>query len=75
MINNRVRRHQTRFESSIEAYPLRRAAYERAESERRVSEAVSEARARGTSWDEIGLVLGMTTESARQLYGEMRQAS
>lgn len=75
MFNTTVRRHQSKYEASIDAYPLRRAAYERAESERKVSEAVSEARAQGTSWDEISRVLGMPTESVRRLYGGMRRAS
>jgi hypothetical protein len=48
---------------------LRRAVLARAEIERRISDAVSVARAEGHSWAMIGVMLGTTGEAARQRYG------
>lgn len=36
---------------------------------RRLDEVVSEARARGLSWDSVGFCVGMTGEAARQRWG------
>lgn len=41
-----------------------------AEHQREVDEAVAAARANGRSWAEIGLVLGITRQAARERYGQ-----
>jgi len=41
-----------------------------AESQGEVDEAVAGARANGRSWGEIGLVLGISRQAARERYGE-----
>ena len=41
-----------------------------ADEQREVDEAVAAARANGRSWAEIGLVLGISRQSARERYGE-----
>ncbi|HEY7824710.1 MAG TPA: hypothetical protein VIG24_17855 [Acidimicrobiia bacterium] len=49
---------------------LRQAFLARAEAERRVTEAVAEARADGHSWASIGAMIGTSGEAARQKYGQ-----
>lgn len=75
MIARRARYHAGESEAVVEDYPLRRVALERAELERRLADEVSEARARGVSWDRIGHLLDMPLESVRETYGGMRRAS
>ncbi len=41
-----------------------------ADQQRDVDEAVAAARANGRSWAEIGLVLGVSRQSARERYGQ-----
>lgn len=41
-----------------------------AEEQREVDEAVAAARANGRSWGEIGLVLGISRQAARERYGQ-----
>lgn len=41
-----------------------------AEKQREVDEAVAAARAGGRSWSEIGLVLGVSRQAARERYGQ-----
>ena len=48
---------------------VRQAYLARAESERRLTEAVETARAEGHSWDSIGAMIGTSGESARQRLG------
>ena len=69
--------HQTRAktETLVEEYPLRRAALDRAECERRLAHEVAEAASRGVSWDRIGQVLGVPAGEAQEQYGEMARAS
>lgn len=55
--------------SLFEEYLLRRAALDRAESERRVAEAVSVALASGVSWTSIGHLLGLSAQVAEERYG------
>jgi hypothetical protein len=49
---------------------VRKAFLARAASERRVTEAVKEARAEGHSWASIGAMVGTSGEAARQRYGQ-----
>jgi hypothetical protein len=53
---------------------LRRAALARADAERSVQQAVTQARASGYSWRSIGAVIGTSGEAARQRYGATRNA-
>lgn len=74
----RTRHDQTPEETVeiiVEEYLLRRAALERARSERQTVEAVMEAVSRGIPWDRIGQLLGIAPGSAKERYGEMRRAS
>ena len=48
---------------------VRQAFQARAETERRVTDAVSVARAEGHSWAAIGAMVGTSGEAARQRYG------
>ena len=48
---------------------LRHAFLDRAEAERRVTDAVRRARAEGHSWASIGAMIGTSGEAARQKYG------
>jgi hypothetical protein len=48
---------------------VRKAFQARAETERRVADAVSVARAEGHSWAAIGAMVGTSGEAARQRYG------
>jgi hypothetical protein len=41
-----------------------------ADNQREIDEAVAAARANGRSWGEIGLVLGISRQSARERYGQ-----
>ncbi len=41
-----------------------------ADEQREVDEAVAAARANGRSWGEIGLVLGISRQAARERYGQ-----
>lgn len=58
-------------ERSVEEYLLRRAALNRARSERGVVDAVVRAREAGISWSKIGEVLGTSAQAAQQRYGEV----
>ena len=49
---------------------LRLAALKRAESEREIAEAVTNARPSDTSWKVIGAAVGASGEAARQRYGK-----
>ncbi len=49
---------------------VRRAFLARAETERRLAEAVAAARAEGHSWASIGAMVGTSGEAARQRYGQ-----
>jgi hypothetical protein len=49
---------------------VRLAFQSRAESERRLADAVSVARAEGHSWAAIGAMVGTSGEAARQRYGQ-----
>jgi hypothetical protein len=51
---------------------VRQAFQARAESERRVADAVSVARSEGHSWAAIGAMVGTSGEAARQRYGTSR---
>lgn len=53
---------------------LRDAAMARAEAERSIATAVTDARANGYSWATIGTMLGTSGEAARQRYGTKQQA-
>ncbi|MDP9406921.1 MAG: hypothetical protein M3P95_03260 [Actinomycetota bacterium] len=53
---------------------LREAALTRAEAERSVQQAVTQARASGYSWRSIGAVIGTSGEAARQRYGATQDA-
>ena len=50
---------------------VRRAFLARAADERRVTEAVENARAEGHSWASIGAMAGTSGEAARQKYGQI----
>lgn len=56
-------------ERPVEENLLERAVLERARSERRILEAITAARANGTSWQRIGEVLGTSAQAAQQRYG------
>lgn len=53
---------------------LREAAMARAEAERSIAAAVTDARAHGYSWATIGAMLGTSGEAARQRYGAKQRA-
>ena len=59
----------TGVEVEVPEYLLRRAAIERARSERQVAEAVVAARQAGLSWSRIGKELGVSAQAAQQRYG------
>lgn len=68
----RFESHQPKPEAIKDAKALRevrKAFLARAASERRVTEAVEDARAEGHSWVSIGAMLGTSGEAARQKYG------
>lgn len=54
---------------------LRRIAYRRALVEGELAEAVSDAKAQGLTWQEIGDAVGTSGEAARQKYRKNRTAS
>lgn len=56
-------------EIPVEEYLLDRAVAARARSERQIIEAVTAARAKGTSWRRIGELLGTSAQAAQQRYG------
>jgi len=58
-------------ERSVEEYLLRRAALNRARSEREIVDAIVRARAAGISWSKIGEILGTTAQAAQQRYGSV----
>ena len=55
-------------EIDVATYELRRATLERASSERRVADAVVDARRAGLSWKQIGTELGISAQAAQQRY-------
>lgn len=60
-------------EIRIEEYLLRRAVLDRAEIERQLREAVSEAVTKGVPWSRIGEILGVSSQSAQEQYGALAQ--
>lgn len=56
-------------EVDVTVHLLRRAALNRARSERQVAEAVAVARAAGLSWKRIGEQIGTSARGAQQRYG------
>ena len=56
-------------ERPVEEYLLERAALARARSERQMVEAITAARAKGTTWQRIGELLGTSAQAAQQRYG------
>lgn len=74
-MNARREQPETGTEVLVEEYPLRRAALDRAESERLLAEEVAAAISRGVTWDRVGQILDMPAGQARDRYGERRRAS
>jgi hypothetical protein len=62
-------------EVDVAEYLLRRAALNRARSERQVVEAVAAARAAGLSWKRIGQQIGTSAQGAQQRYGTMAETA
>lgn len=62
-------------EVDVAEYLLRRAALNRARSERQVVEAVAAARAAGLSWKRIGQQIGTSAQGAQQRYGTMAESA
>ena len=62
-------------ERPVEEYLLERAALARARSERQILDAVTTARANGTSWQRIGELLGTSAQAAQQRYGAVIEAT
>jgi hypothetical protein len=58
-------------ELAVAEYLLRRAALDRARTERQVGEAVAAARRAGFSWKRIGIELGISAQAVQQRYGAM----
>jgi hypothetical protein len=56
-------------EVEVAEYLLRRAAQDRARSERQVAEAVLAARRAGMTWRRVGAELGISAQAAQQRYG------
>jgi hypothetical protein len=56
-------------ERDVAGYQLRRAAIDRARSERDLAEAVEEARRAGLTWRQIAETMGITSQAAQQRYG------
>jgi hypothetical protein len=56
-------------EIDVTFHLLRRAALNRARSERQVAEAVAAARAAGLTWKQIGEQIGTSAQGAHQRYG------
>lgn len=61
-------------EVAVTEYLLRRAALNRARSERQVAEAVAAARAAGLTWKRIGEQIGTSAQGAQQRYGAMAES-
>lgn len=55
-------------EAAVAEHLLRRAAVDRARSERQITEAVGRARRDGLAWRQIGEALGITAQAAQQKY-------
>lgn len=62
-------------EVPLEEYLLKRAARERAWCDQQLAEAVSAARAKGSSWRTIGEIVGVSAQTARNRYGRLVEAS
>ena len=62
-------------EVDVAEYLLRRAALNRARSERQVVEAVAAARAAGLSWKRIGQQIGTSAQGAQQRYGTLAESA
>jgi hypothetical protein len=60
-------------EVAVAEYLLRRAALDRARTERHVGEAVEAARRAGISWKRIGTELGISAQAVQQRYGTIRK--
>jgi hypothetical protein len=58
-------------EVDVSLHLLRRAALNRARSERQVAEAVTAARAAGLTWKQIGEQIGTSAQGAQQRYGAL----
>jgi hypothetical protein len=58
-------------EVAVAEHLLRRAALDRARTERHVGEAVEAARRAGMSWKRIGIELGISAQAVQQRYGAM----
>jgi hypothetical protein len=68
----RFEAHEPKPGDVADAGPLRevrRAFQERATAERRLGDAVADARTQGHSWAAIGAMVGTSGEAARQRYG------
>jgi hypothetical protein len=61
-------------EVGVAEHLLRRAALDRARSERQIRDAVAEARRAGLSWKRIGAELGISAQAAQQRYGPAQSA-
>ena len=57
------------MEIAVGEFLLERTVRSRDSNEHQVIEAVSAARARGTTWDRIGEILGLSSQEARERYG------
>jgi hypothetical protein len=62
-------------EVAVAEHLLRRAALDRARSERQIGEAVSAARRAGMSWKRIGRELGISAQAAQQRYGPEKRSA
>lgn len=58
----------TEDEIDVATYELRQAALQRARSERRLADAVTDGRRAGLSWRQIGAELGISAQAAQQRY-------
>jgi hypothetical protein len=58
-------------EVDVTVHLLRRAALNRARSERQVAEAVAAARTAGLTWKQIGEQIGTSAQGAQQRYGSL----
>lgn len=66
---------ETDFSDAAHLRAIRVAVAERAATERRLAEAVTEARTFGASWAAIAGMLGTSGEAARKRYGHQRTDS
>jgi hypothetical protein len=62
-------------ERPIDEYMLERAVVARARGERQILDAVAAARAKGTSWQRIGEILGTSAQAAQQRYGAVIESA